>query len=232
MESALVVTLMIAINIVGFVYYASRSRFSLQGYAAINMILALLLSRKLVEFGGGATSVGCVWYTAVLASQIHIKLFYGRKAVLDAAFMLFSMCALFLSLVVAAAVVPTVAGNDVASGALQRWLLDARYSVPAAFMGYAVAQTIVLTIIRWGRRYANTSAVLAMFTAQGVGSLMYFPAAFRALDPAALMAFTTSGIKLQLYASTLMVGVAVVDWRKVFYKTHKRALYAALTARR
>ena len=231
MESAVVVKLMILVEVVGFMYYASRSRFSLQGYAAVNMILALSLSKKLVEFGGSATSVSCVWYTVVLASQIHIKLFYGRKAAVDAALMLVSTCSLFVALVVAAALIPNVAGNDTATKLLRGWVDAGQHTIPASFLGYAVAQTIVLSVIGIGRRMGVWAAVLAMATAQVADSLIYFPAAFRSLDPVALADFTLSGIKLQMYASLFMVGVAMVDWRKVFYKTHQRAAYATLTAR-
>jgi uncharacterized PurR-regulated membrane protein YhhQ (DUF165 family) len=217
---------MILVECVGFVYYASRSRFALQGFAVVNMVMALLLSRKLGTFFGSATSVGCVWYTAVLATQVHIKLFYGRKAVVDSAFMLVSTSALFVALVVAASLVPPVDGNEAASGALTRWVDGARYTVPASFLGYAVAQTIILAVIGKVRCYPWAAALLAMVLAQVADTFVYFPAAFRNLDVDALGLFAAAGIKLKLYATAFLWMTAVIDWRYVFSKTHQRTLYA------
>lgn len=226
MTPSIAITLMILVEFVGFVYYASRSRFALQSFAAVNMVMALLLSHKLGVFFGNPTSVGCVWYTAVLATQVHIKLFYGRKAAVDSAFMLVSTSALFTALAVAASIVPTVEGNEVAAAALTRWVDGAQYTVPAAFLGYAVAQTIILAVIGKIRSYPWASALLAMVLAQVADTFVYFPAAFRNLDVDALILFAEAGIKLKLYATAFLWVAAIVDWRFVFSKTHQRTMYA------
>lgn len=226
MTPSIAITLMILVEFVGFVYYASRSRFALQGFAAVNMVMVLLLSHKLVTFYGSSTSVGAVWYTAVLATQAHIKLYYGRRAAVDSAIMLISTSALFVALVVTAALVPGVLGNEIAAGALTRWVDNAQYTVPAAFLGYAVAQTIILAVIGKIRSHPWASALLAMVLAQVADTFVYFPAAFRNLDVDALILFAAAGIKLKLYATAFLWVAAIVDWRFVFSKTHQRTMYA------
>lgn len=230
MNSLTAITLMIVVEALGFMYYASRSRFALQGFAAINMLLSLLLTSKVGAFGSGFTSLTSVWYTAVLAAQVHIKLFHGRRATVDSAVMMMSTSALFTALILCTAFVPTVPGNEFAAEALQRWSDRAQYTVPAAFMGYAVSQTIVLAVIGHARMLPRVSALLAMVLAQVADSFIYFPAAFRSLDVARLTEVMMSGFQLKMYATMFLWGAAVVDWQRVFVKTHERAKYAVSTA--
>lgn len=230
MVTTLILVLAIAVEAGAFVYYAARSRFGLQGLAAVNMFLVAAFGTKLTRFGLDVTNVGCIWYATVVAVQAHVKYHYSREAAVDSAWMIVKTVVLGVILLAAASFVPTVEGNELASDYIARWREYAVDAVPASILGFAISQTALLAMIRRTRRGGVVAIIAAMAVVQVIDSVVFFPAAFRSLDPEAIAAFTYAGVKLKMLATIPLGIAAAVDWRSVFHRAAASEARAASTA--
>lgn len=210
----IIALILIEIIALGYAGYTNKTR-KLKGLVTINMILISLFSPFYLNFFGNITSICAIFYTTILATQMYILHYYGKKETIDTIPQTMFKLSTVLALCFAITYLPILHGNEIYASAIK--LISAKSStvIFASIFAFIISQLLLITTYEKMVR-ANYNKfvvfVVSIFFAQYADTFIFYPIAFHANHD--LLKLMVEGLLIKTIISLLFLPVLLFKINK------------------